>query len=140
MKKYISRRFICSFIILVFISGMSNLLYGDNLSLSELPSDLVLKKNICINQELALLDKNNDIYNNEYKESSFRRFEIVFFISLPISFFLSLGGTLLYKGISGNKGNLSNIEYGYIALSSVGISMSVALRDYFIIKRSIEKQ
>ena len=138
-RRIFINKFICLSITLIFITGISNLLYGEDSSFNRPLSDLQLNNYPLINLNSSLFEKNVDFNEGEYKESSFRRFEIIFFISLPISFLLTLGGTLLYKATSGNKGNFSGIEYRYIALSSVGISISVALRDYFLTKKSIEK-
>jgi len=142
IKKNLISKFISFLTILTFITGISNFLYGDNLTSYKNFSELKLVGLSEINSNLVLSDENQVLNPNltkEYNESSFRRFEIIFFISLPISFLLSFGGTLLYKEISGNRGSLNEIEYSYLTLSSIGISFSVALRDYFITKRSIEK-
>jgi len=63
------------------------------------------------------------------EESRLRRFEIIFFISLPASVLLSLVGVLAFRGAAGRSGGFSQIEFQYIALSSIGISLSVAMRD-----------
>jgi hypothetical protein len=65
----------------------------------------------------------------EYKESQLRRFETIFFISLPASFLLSFLGTLLYRGFGEGSEPFSNQEYGYLALSTIGISLSIAFHD-----------
>ncbi|RKX99599.1 MAG: hypothetical protein DRP54_07005 [Spirochaetes bacterium] len=69
------------------------------------------------------------------KESSLRRFEIIFFISLPVSAGFSLAGILGYRAASDKSGSFSSAEYIYLALSSIGISLSIAFNDYLILKR-----
>lgn len=69
------------------------------------------------------------------KESSLRRFEIIFFISLPVSAGFSLVGILGYRAASDKSGSFSSAEYIYLALSSIGISLSIAFNDYLILKR-----
>lgn len=64
-----------------------------------------------------------------YQESKARRFEIIFFISLPASAIISVLGVMAFKSASGNMAGFSSAEYGYIALSSIGISLSIAIRD-----------
>ena len=63
------------------------------------------------------------------EESRLRRSEIIFFISLPASVLLSLLGVIAFRGASRKNEGFSQIEYQYIALSSIGISLSVAMRD-----------
>lgn len=65
----------------------------------------------------------------EYRESPLRRFEIVFFISLPASLLFSLAGASAFS--LGSRGSLrfTSPEYGYILVSSVGISLALALHD-----------
>jgi hypothetical protein len=63
------------------------------------------------------------------EESRSRRFETIFFISLPASVLLSLLGVLAFRGASRMSEGFSQIEYQYIVLSSIGISLSVAMRD-----------
>ena len=65
----------------------------------------------------------------EAEESRLRRSEIIFFISLPASVLLSLLGVIAFRGASRKSEGFSQIEYQYIALSSIGISLSVAMRD-----------
>ena len=65
----------------------------------------------------------------EAEESRLRRSEIIFFISLPASVLLSLLGVIAFRGASRKNEGFSQIEYQYIALSSIGISLSVAMRD-----------
>lgn len=78
------------------------------------------------------------LYNlkrDDENESLLRRFEIIFFISLPVSTGLSLAGLLGYRTISGRNGSFSGAEYMYLALSSTGISLSIAFNDYLKTKR-----
>jgi hypothetical protein len=63
------------------------------------------------------------------EEPRSRRFETIFFISLPASVLLSLLGVLAFRGASRKSEGFSQIEYQYVVLSSIGISMSVAMRD-----------
>ena len=64
-----------------------------------------------------------------YQESKSRRFEIIFFISLPASALISMLGVMAFKSATGDMARFSQAEYGYIALSSIGISLSIAVRD-----------
>jgi hypothetical protein len=88
------------------------------------------------------IQKVNNFYNvdflrlanrNEYEETQIRRFETVFFISLPVSFLLSFLSTILYREFAGKTEYFTEQEYGYIILSSIGISMSIAIRDNRIV-------
>jgi len=144
-RRIILDKLIYILIMFLFLWGISDVLYGDD---------------FCLNINTPILDSHIDNYKlidsrfysfnfenysdfnsdgGEYQETSFRRFEIIFFISLPVSFLLTFGGTLLYKQASGNRGNFTNIEYSYLTLSSVGISASVAIRDYLLTRKRIEK-
>jgi hypothetical protein len=64
-----------------------------------------------------------------YEETQLRRFEIIFFISLPVTFILSLAGLGAFKLASGSSEGFRSIDYQYIALSSVALSFAVALHD-----------
>jgi hypothetical protein len=63
------------------------------------------------------------------QETRFRRFEIVFFTSLPASVLLSLLGVIAFRSAAGHSGSFSSVEYGYLALSTVGISLGIAASD-----------
>ncbi len=67
--------------------------------------------------------------NSRYNETPLRRFETVFFISLPASALLSFLGVTAYRGAARKTGNLSPSEFLYIALSTIGISLSIAAHD-----------
>jgi hypothetical protein len=69
----------------------------------------------------------------EYRESPLRRFEIVFFISLPASLLFSLAGASAFS--LGSQGSLrfTSPAYGYILVSSVGISLALALHDHRVV-------
>jgi hypothetical protein len=65
----------------------------------------------------------------DYQETPLRRFEIVFFISLPVSLLITFLGIEGYRIVSGTIGPFTPIEYQYLVLSTLGISFTVALRD-----------
>ena len=65
----------------------------------------------------------------DYEETPLRRFEIVFFISLPVSLLITFLGIEGYRVVSGTIGPFTPIEYQYLILSTLGISFTVALRD-----------
>jgi hypothetical protein len=65
----------------------------------------------------------------DYEETPLRRFEIVFFISLPVSLLITFLGIEGYRIASGTIGPFTQIEYQYLILSTLGISFTVALRD-----------
>ena len=67
--------------------------------------------------------------NIDYQETQLRRFETIFFISLPASFLFSFLGLIVYRGVTGTSEAFSQLEYQYLVLSSIGISMSIALND-----------
>lgn len=64
-----------------------------------------------------------------YTETPLRRFEIVFFISLPVSILFTLAGTAAFKAGQGRPIDFTSAEYSYILVSSLGISFAIALRD-----------
>jgi len=66
----------------------------------------------------------------KYSETSLRRFEIIFIISVPVALGFSFIGVLGYRAISGKVGPLSPEEYRYLVLSTTGICFSIALNDY----------
>jgi hypothetical protein len=70
-----------------------------------------------------------------YEETQLRRFEIIFFISLPVTFVLSLAGLGAFKLASGSSGGFRSIDYQYVALSSVALSFAVALHDNRVVFR-----
>lgn len=67
---------------------------------------------------------------SEYDETRLRRFEIVFLISMPVSFVFSLAGLGVFRALSGRGGGFGPMDYTYLLASSVGISLSIALHDY----------
>ena len=67
--------------------------------------------------------------NIDYQETQLRRFETIFFISLPASFLFSFLGLIVYRGVTGTSEAFSQLEYQYLVISSIGISMSIALND-----------
>jgi len=71
-----------------------------------------------------------DKENEKYSENPVRRFEIIFFISAPVALGFSFMGVLGYRAISGKAGPLSPAEYTYLALSTAGICISIALHDH----------
>jgi hypothetical protein len=71
--------------------------------------------------------------DEEYEETPARRFEIIFFISMPVTLGLSFAGIAGYKLASGTWGNFQKIEYLYLALSTVSLSFSVALHDHRVV-------
>jgi hypothetical protein len=65
----------------------------------------------------------------DYEETPLRRFEIVFFIALPVSILITFLGIEGYRVVSGTVGPFTQLEYQYLILSTLGISFTVALRD-----------
>ncbi len=70
---------------------------------------------------------------DEYEETPFRRFEIVFIISMPLTLALSFAGLTAYKAAAGTLGNYSTIDYTYLTLSTLSLSLSVAIHDYRVV-------
>ncbi|RKX96351.1 MAG: hypothetical protein DRP84_01225 [Spirochaetes bacterium] len=143
-RRIIFYKLIYILIMFVFLWGISDVLYGDDSPINTNTTILDLQIDnykLIDSRSYSFNFENYSDFNSDggYKETSFRRFEIIFFISLPVSFLLTLGGTLLYKQASGNRGNFIDIEYSYLTLSSVGISASVAIRDYLLTRQRIEK-
>lgn len=64
-----------------------------------------------------------------YEESPLRRFEIVFFISIPVSLLITFLGIEGYRVLSGQTGGFTPVEYRYMIFSTLGISLGVALKD-----------
>lgn len=79
-----------------------------------------------LNEEAVIFPSEED---RDYEETEIRRFEIVFFVSLPASILFSLAGIGMFRAGSGRTGNLITPEYGYLLLSSAGISFAIALHD-----------
>ena len=75
----------------------------------------------------------NAATTDDYEETQVRRFETVFFISLPVSFLLSFLSTILYREFTGKTESFTNQDYGYIFISSIGISINIAIRDNKIV-------
>jgi hypothetical protein len=74
--------------------------------------------------------------NGEYEETPFRRFEIVLFISIPMTLALSFAGLAAYKVTAGTWegwGNFENVDKLYLSLSTFSLSLSVAIHDYRVI-------
>jgi hypothetical protein len=65
----------------------------------------------------------------DYDETPFRRFEIIFLISIPVTLALSFAGLAAYKIGAGTWGNFETIDYSYLILSSISLSFSVAIHD-----------
>ena len=64
-----------------------------------------------------------------YEESPLRRFEIVFFISIPVSLLITFLGIEGYRVLNGQTGGFTPVEYRYMIFSTLGISLGVALKD-----------
>jgi hypothetical protein len=71
--------------------------------------------------------------DGEYEETPFRRFEIIFFISIPMTLALSFAGLAAYKAAAGNWGNYETTDFLYLSLSTFSLSLSVAIHDYRVI-------
>ena len=71
--------------------------------------------------------------DDEYEETQLRRFETIFFISLPVGAIFSLLGVLAFRGATGLTGPFTQIEYQYVFLSAVSISVSIAFHDNRVI-------
>jgi hypothetical protein len=63
------------------------------------------------------------------EETSFRRSEIVFFTSLPVTTLISLLGVIAFRSAAGRTGDFSAAEYQYLALSTIGMSLYIAFSD-----------
>jgi len=73
--------------------------------------------------------------DKDYKESQLRRFEIIFFISMPVSIVFSLLGIEAYKIASKNTGEFKPIEYRYLIASTLCISLSIAINDNLLVSK-----
>jgi hypothetical protein len=73
--------------------------------------------------------------DRDYTESQLRRFEIIFFISLPVSLFFSFAGAAAFKAAAEGEIQFSSLDYSYILLSSIGISFSIGLHDNRVVYR-----
>jgi hypothetical protein len=71
--------------------------------------------------------------DREYEETPFRRFEIIFFISIPMTLALSFAGLAAYKAAAGTWGNYETTDFIYLSLSTFSLSLSVAIHDYRVI-------
>lgn len=71
--------------------------------------------------------------DGEYEETPFRRFEIVFFISTPMTLALSFAGLAAYKAATESWGNFETTDFIYLSLSTFSLSLSVAFHDYRVI-------
>ena len=67
--------------------------------------------------------------DRDYQETQLRRFEIIFFISLPASFLFSFLGFTAYRWASGRSGSFTPMEYQYLILSTIGTSLTIAIHD-----------
>jgi hypothetical protein len=67
--------------------------------------------------------------DDEYQETQLRRFETIFFISLPASFLFSFLGFTAYRWASGRSGSFTSMEYRYLIFSTIGTSLSIAIGD-----------
>jgi hypothetical protein len=65
----------------------------------------------------------------EYEETPARRFEIIFFISMPVTLGLSFAGLSTYKLAADTWGSYGRTDYLYLALSTISLSFSIALHD-----------
>jgi hypothetical protein len=81
------------------------------------------------NQAGSLITYEFDEKDEEYDETQLRRFETIFFISLPVGVIFSLLGVLAFRGATGVTGPFTQIEYQYVFLSAVSISASIAFHD-----------
>jgi len=81
-----------------------------------------------ITYDFDFTDKDSD-----YKETPLRRFEIIFLISLPVSLLISFLGVEGYRVLGGQVGAFTPVEYRYLLLSTVGISLGVALTDQQVV-------
>jgi hypothetical protein len=77
----------------------------------------------------SIIEYDFDEKDQDYEETQLRRFETIFFISLPAGVIFSLLGVLAFRGATGISGPFTSLEYPYIFLSTVGISLSIAFHD-----------
>jgi len=71
--------------------------------------------------------------DSDYEETSARRFEIIFLISIPMTLALSFAGLAAYKAASGTWGDYKNTDYIYLSLSTISLSLSVAIHDHRVV-------
>ena len=65
-----------------------------------------------------------------YRESTSRRFSVIFLLALPVTASLSVGGIALYKSASQDSTGLSNTESILGAVFAIGSALGVAIYDY----------
>jgi hypothetical protein len=106
---------------ILFLVGIQQLSPADDTLISENRSRLKMSG--------SPIKYDFDEKNQEYEESQLRRFETVFFISLPAGVIFSLLGVLAFRGATGLTGPFTPMEYQYVFLSAVGISVSIAFHD-----------
>jgi len=79
------------------------------------------------------------IITNYKKESLLRRFDIVYFISLPITYYFLLNLIMIKNQLFFDmpSGSITDMDWNYIYINLIFVPLYVALRDYFYM-RSIE--
>jgi len=101
--------------------------YSDTLY-SDIEGNNIIDKALTIKYSFEQAEKS-------YSESQLRRFETIFFISLPAGVILTLAGIGAFRAGSGLAGSLRPIEYQYLIFSACGISFTIAMRDNRIVYR-----
>jgi hypothetical protein len=109
------------------LTGYSDTLYSDTLY-SDIEGNNIIDKALTIKYSFEQAEKS-------YSESQLRRFETIFFISLPAGVILTLAGIGAFRAGSGLAGSLRPIEYQYLIFSACGISFTIAMRDNRIVYR-----
>ena len=71
--------------------------------------------------------------DGEYEETPARRFEIIFLISIPLTLALSFVGLAAYKAASGTWSDYGTTDYVYLSLSTISLSLSVAIHDHRVV-------
>ena len=77
--------------------------------------------------------------DSEYEETPARRFEIIFIISIPLTLALSFAGLAAYKAASDTWGNYQTSDYVYLSLSTLSLSLSVAIHDHRVVYKKSGK-
>jgi hypothetical protein len=104
-------------------------------------SVIELKKGELFYKNPVLTVYDNEVYtlhplledDSEYEESPARRFEIIFIISIPLTLALSFAGLAVYKAASDTWGDYQTSDYVYLSLSTLSLSLSVAIHDHRVV-------
>lgn len=122
--------------IIMILLGFLNVMetHGEEAQSTILLTGLLHEENNIIDKALTI-EYSIEQAEKSYSESQLRRFETIFFISLPAGVILTLAGIGAFRAGSGLKGSLRPIEYQYLIFSACGISFTIAMRDNRIVYR-----